>query len=43
MTNDGARAAQPDRRSSGLRGLAEHGGTLRTRLDGGVFTLEVRL
>lgn len=47
VTNDGARAAPPDRHSTGLRGLAERlaesGGSLRTRLEGGVFTLEAVL
>lgn len=47
MGNDGARDAAPDRLSHGLRGaaerLAEAGGTLRTRRDGGRFTLEVTL
>ncbi|MGV9774513.1 sensor histidine kinase [Streptosporangium sp. NPDC003464] len=47
VTNDGATAAGPDRHSSGLRGMAERltgaGGTLRTSLDDGVFTLEVTL
>ncbi|WP_084959367.1 sensor histidine kinase [Thermoactinospora rubra] len=47
VANDGAGAGEPDPHSSGLRGLAdrlaEHGGTLRTRVDGDVFTLEVAL
>ncbi|MFI6818670.1 sensor histidine kinase [Nonomuraea sp. NPDC050328] len=47
VTNDGAAAARPDRHSSGLDGLrdrlAEAGGTLRTRAEGGLFTLEAAL
>ncbi|WP_433394009.1 sensor histidine kinase [Micromonospora sp. KLBMP9576] len=45
MTNDGAEGASPDRHSFGLRGLAERlaeaGGTLRHRIDDGVFRLDV--
>ena len=44
VTNDGAAGRKPDRHSSGLRGLsdrlAESGGTLRTRAEGGLFVLE---
>ncbi|MEU4834314.1 histidine kinase [Streptosporangium sp. NPDC023615] len=44
VTNDGAAAVRPDRHSSGLRGLrerlAETGGTLDVRADGGLFVLE---
>jgi two-component system sensor histidine kinase DesK len=47
VTNDGADGAGPDRASSGLRGLAERladvGGTLRTREQDGVFTLEAAI
>lgn len=42
VANDGAVPADPDRRSSGLRGLAERlDGRLRTELADGVFTLDV--
>lgn len=45
IVNDGAGAAVPDRLSFGLRGAAERlagvGGTLRTRRDGDVFTLDI--
>ncbi|MCX4386259.1 histidine kinase [Micromonospora peucetia] len=45
MTNDGAEGASPDRHSFGLRGLAERlaeaAGTLRHRIDDGVFRLDV--
>ncbi|MFI6499347.1 sensor histidine kinase [Nonomuraea typhae] len=47
IANDGAGESPADPHSTGLRGLAdrlaESGGTLRTRLDGGVFTLEATL
>ncbi|MFD9942274.1 sensor histidine kinase [Nonomuraea sp. NPDC059023] len=47
VANDGAAERPADPHSSGLRGLAdrlaESGGTLRTRLEGGVFTLEATL
>lgn len=47
VTNDGAAQNPADRHSSGLSGLAdrlaESGGTLRTGLDGGVFTLQATL
>ncbi|WP_083983229.1 sensor histidine kinase [Actinomadura hibisca] len=47
VANDGAGEAVPDRRSSGLRGLAdrlaESGGTLRTWREDGVFTLEATM
>ncbi|MGI5163658.1 sensor histidine kinase [Spirillospora sp. CA-253888] len=47
VANDGVREAAPDRRSSGLRGLAdrlaERGGTLRTWREDGVFTLEAAM
>ncbi|MFI6298266.1 sensor histidine kinase [Nonomuraea sp. NPDC050790] len=47
VANDGAVERPADPHSSGLRGLAdrlaESGGTLRTRLEGGVFTLEATL
>jgi two-component system sensor histidine kinase DesK len=45
MANDGAESAAPDRLSSGLRGVAERlaavGGSLHTRRQGNVFTLDV--
>jgi two-component system sensor histidine kinase DesK len=45
MANDGARPAVPEHVGFGLRGTAERlagaGGTLRTRRDGDVFTLDV--
>lgn len=44
VANDGADGAKPDPHSFGLRGLAdrlaESGGLLRTREEGGVFTLD---
>lgn len=47
MSNDGASGKAPDRHSFGLRGLserlAEAGGTLRHRLDGDVFRLDVQV
>ncbi|MEV4895951.1 two-component sensor histidine kinase, partial [Nonomuraea sp. NPDC055795] len=47
VANDGAAERPADPHSSGLRGLAdrlaESGGTLHTRLEGGVFTLEATL
>ena len=45
IANDGAGAAVSDRLSSGLHGAAERlggaGGTLRTRREGDVYTLDV--
>jgi two-component system sensor histidine kinase DesK len=47
VANDGADSAEPDRTSSGLRGLSERlasaGGTLHARQSDGVFTLEATL
>jgi two-component system sensor histidine kinase DesK len=47
VTNDGATGTGPDRNSYGLHGLAERltaaGGTLSTRNEDGVFTLEATL
>ncbi len=47
VANDGAAGAGPDRHSFGLRGLsqrlADAGGTLHTRNENGVFTLEATL